>query len=516
MKLARRTLGLLAAAILVAAACWFWWPRTFRGTDLLPATTSIYVQIPNVAATTAHWAQTQAAVITKSSEDTAVRETSGLMTKRWSSLFETVRHGAVELAGGEVFIALTGLQTTPRIVPQLAVGIQVGHHGPQAQQWLDQLKRQLKRDFPASSFSDERYFQTGYQRWQLEPGLEICAATLGDKLIFTLCAAPMMDILDRYRDSSRATLSGSGSFLAACARLPKQADWRMAVQTESLKGTLDPFLQWMPQLQALAAPLAQLDAIGAAQVFDGGQVRDVLTVAHKAPPSQPRRGFKSALLERLPASCIAGAMADVTAADVYSLVNQATLTLGNRDWMKAQLLFEAGWSAQQINFTRDVLGMLDTPTAVALDWPSGQRRLAVLFGAPLREPERLAAIMRRFDGAPQPPPMRWRVVNGWLWLSFSEESLERVSRTANGSAPGWQMTPQGPASPTADSGWLWFVADTGRFAMTPDNAVAKPLLIAVTSRHGRFDETLAVSPFGSIVSAWLAIEAANQQAVVKK
>ncbi len=508
VKLARPTLGLLAAATLVAAVYWFGSPRTLSGADLLPPTTPVFFQTTNVTAAITHWAQTPAAAVMKPHQDAAVRETSGLM-KRWSNLAETVRRGVAELAEGEVFVAFTDLQITPRIVPQLAVGIQIGQRGAQAQQWLDQLQRQLKRDFPAASFSRQKHADTDYQRWPLEPGLEICAAILGNRLVLTLCSEPMMAIIDHYRDTSHPTLAGSESFRAVRSRLPKQADWVLVTQTESLVKTLEPFLQWMPQLQALTTPLAQLEAIGAAQAFDGGRIRDALVVAHKTSPSQPRHAFKPALLERLPASCVAGALADVAAADVYKLVNQITLALGNRDWMKVQTLFEGGWTTQQIDFAHDVLGTLDTPTAVALDWPAGQRRLAVLFGAPVREPDRLAAIMRRFDGAAQPAPIRWRVINGWLWMSFSEEALERVNRAASGPAPSWRMDTEA-ASLAAGGGWLWFFTDTARFATAPDRPEAIRPLLAGTSRHGRFDETATVSSLGSWVNAWLAIEAANR------
>ena len=518
MKLSQRTIGLLAAATTVVAAIfWFWPPRTSNGADLLPATTPVFVQVPNVIVTTARWAQTQAAAaVAKLREGATAQGAGGLMTKRWGSLFDAVVRGAVELADGEVFVALTGLQTTPRIAPQLAVGIQIGNHGPQARQWLDQLKRQLKHDFPAADFSDQQYSKTDYQQWRLEPGLDICAALLADRLVLTLCAAPMMEIIDCYHDSSRATLSGSEAFRATRTRLPNHADWLMIVQTEPLMRTLDPFLQWMPQLQALAKPLAQIDAIGAAQVFDGSQVRDALTVVHKVSPSQPCHPFKPALLERMPASCVVGAMADVPATDVYNLGNQMTLALGNSEWMKAQTVFEAAWMAQQADFARDVLGTLGTPVAVALDWPAGQQRLAVLFGAPLRDPDRLTAILQRFDKAGQAPPIRWRIVNGWLWLSFSEESLERVSQTARGSTPALRIGVQGQAALVANSGWLWVFADTARFATVLDNPAAMPPLLAGMARHGRYDEALAVSPLGNIVSAWLAIEAANRQPAVKK
>jgi hypothetical protein len=240
VKLSQRTLGLLAAATtIVAAFFWFWPPRTSSGADLLPATTPVFVQIPNVTATTARWAQTQAAaVVAKLREGAAAQGAGGLMTKRWGSLFDAIVRGAADLADGEAFVALTGLQTTPRIAPQLVVGIQIGHHGPQARQWLDQLKRQLKRDFPAADFSDQRYFKTDYQQWRLEPGLDICAATLADRLVLTLCAAPMMEIIDRCRDSSRATLAGSEAFRATRVRLPDHADWLLIAQTEPLAQTL--------------------------------------------------------------------------------------------------------------------------------------------------------------------------------------------------------------------------------------------------------------------------------------
>jgi hypothetical protein len=486
------------------------------GTDLLPPSTPVFAQVPHVTAARARWMQTQAAaMVARLREGAASREAGGLMTKRWGNLLNTVKRGATELADGEVFVALTGLQTTPRIVPQLVVGIQTGGHGPQVRPWLDQLKSLLKHDFPAANFSDQQYARTEYQSWRLEPGLEICAATLGDRLVLTLCPEPMMEVIDRYRDGSRPTLAGNGAFRAARVRLPEQADWLWIAQTEPLIQTLNPFLQWMPQLQALAQPLVPLDAIGAAQVFDGGQVRDVLMVAHKAPPHQLRHAFKSAMLERLPASCVTGMMADVSAGDLYSLVKQVILGVGNHDWLEAQTRFEGRWAAQQADFARDVLGALDTPTAVALDWPAGQRKLAVLFGAPLREPDRVTAILRRFDGA-QPPPIRWRIIHGWLWLSFSEEALEHVNRTANGSAPPFQVSTPGQASPAAGSGWMWFFADPARFAMVPGNPAATPPWVTVTTRQGRFDETSAVSPLGSIVSAWLAADAANRQPATKQ
>lgn len=430
------------------------------------------------------------------------------MSKRWANLLDAVVRGAGELAEGEAFVALTGLQTSPRIAPQLVVAIQFGARDPQARAWLGQLKSQLKREFPATVFSDQRYFKTDYQQWRLEPGLEICAATLGDRLILTLGAAPMMEVIDRHRDGSRETLAGSGPFRATLARLPERADWLLVAQAGPLTRMLDPFLQWLPQLQTLAKPLAQLDAIGAAQVFDGSQVLDSVVVAHREPPKQSHHHFKPMLLERLPSSCVASAMADMPAGEVYNFIIRTTLTLGHREWMKVLTLFETGWTAQQSDFAGDVLGALGTPTAVALDWPPGQRRLAVLFGAPLQKPDRLKAVMQRFDKAQ--PPLRWRIVKDWLWLSPSEDSLERVSQTARGAAPTLRAGIQRQATLATNGGWWWLFADTARLATTFGVSTATQPLLTSVVRRGRFDEATAVSPLGSIVSAWLAIEATDR------
>lgn len=470
-----------------------------------------------MTATTARWEQTPAAtMVAKLREGSSSKGVGGLMTKRWGNLLDAVVRGAAELADGEVFVALTGLQTSPRIAPLLVVSIQCGARRSQAREWLDQLKSQLKREFPATAFSDQRYFKTDYQQWRLEPGLEICAVMLGDRLIFTLGAAPMMEVIDRHRDPSRETLARSEPFRAMRARLPENADWLLVAQTGPLTQMLDPFLQWLPQLQTLAKPLAQLDAVGAAQVFDGSQVLDSVTVAHKTPPKQSLHHFKPMLLERLPASCVAYAMADMPAGEVYNSIIRTTLTLGHREWMKVLTLFEAGWIAQQTDFAGDVLGTLGTPTAVALDWPPGQRRLAVLFGAPLKEPDRLKAVMRRFDKA-QPPPMHWRIVNDWLWLSPSKDSLERVSQTAQGATPTLRAGIQRHTTVAANGGWWWFFADTARLATTfgVSTATQQPLLTSVV-RRGRFDEVTAFSPLGSIVSAWLAIEATDRPHGAKK
>ena len=91
-----------------------------------------------------------------------------------------------------------------------------------------------------------------------------------------------------------------------------------------------------------------------------------------------------------------------------------------------------------------------------------------------------------------------------------------MSQTARGSTPALRIGVQGQAALVANSGWLWVFADTARFATVLDNPAAMPPLLAGMARHGRYDEALAVSPLGNIVSAWLAIEAANRQPAVKK
>jgi len=517
VKLSWRNIGLvIAAAGLVAAAVWFWPRPPLSGAGFLPATTPVFVQVPHVTATTVRWAQTPAAAVVAKLRAGAAKGAGGLMMKRWSNLLDAVERGAAQLADGEVFVALTGLQTSPRIAPQLVVAVQFGARGAQAREWLGQIKSQLKREFPATAFSDQRYFKTDYQQWRLEPGLEICAAMMGDHLILTLGTAPMMEVIDRYRDPSRETLARSGPFRSMRARLPERADWLLVAQTGPLTRMLDPFLQWLPQLQTLAKPLAQLDAIGAAQIFDGSEVRDSVIVAHKASASPPHHHFKPALLERLPASCVACAMADVPAGDVYNFIIRTALASGHRGWMKTLTLFETGWTVQQTDFAGDVLGTLGTPTAVALDWPAGQRRLALLFGAPVGKPDRLTAVMRRFDSARQPPPLRWRVVNGWLWLSPLEESLERVSQTARGAVPALLAGVRRQTALATNGGWWWFFADTARLTTTLGVSTAKQPLLTSVARRGRFDEATAVSPLGSIVSAWLAIEATDRPPEARK
>jgi hypothetical protein len=512
-----RNIGLaVAATVVVAAAVWLWPQRAPSGADFLPATTPIFVQAPSLNSAMARWAQTPAAaMVAKLREDADPKGAGGLMTKRWGNLLDALTSGAAQFAEGEIFVALIGLQTSPRIAPQVVVAIQCGAHGPQAREWLSQFRDRLKREFPATVFSNQKYFKTDYQQWRLEPGLEICAALLGDRLFLTLGAAPMMEVIDRYRDPSRETLARCGAFRAARARLPGSADWLVVAQTGPLTRMLDPFLQWLPQLQTIVKPLAQLDAIGAAQVFDGNQVLDSVVAAHKTPPKQPIHHFKPMLLERLPASCVACAMADMPAGEVFNFIIRTTLTLGHREWMKTLTLFETGWVARKTDFAADVLGTLGTPTALALDWPEGKRRLAVLFGAPLQKADRLKAVMRRFDKA-QPPPLRWRIINDWLWLSPSEEALERVSRTARGGAPTLKAVMQQQALLATNGGWWWFFADTARLTTAFGMSSARQPLLTSVVRRDRFDEATAVSPLGSIVSTWLAIEATDRPREGKK
>ncbi|MBM3889142.1 MAG: hypothetical protein FJ388_08445, partial [Verrucomicrobia bacterium] len=121
----------MATVLIAGGAVVLWWPRPARhGADFLPGATPIYVMFPNVGALRARWAKSSAATLSAALADGRFAESAGgLLRKRWSRLLKVVTEGWPQIAEGEVFVALTGLQTTPRIAPQLAVGLQFGAGG---------------------------------------------------------------------------------------------------------------------------------------------------------------------------------------------------------------------------------------------------------------------------------------------------------------------------------------------------------------------------------------------------
>ncbi len=165
--------------------------------DLLPDTTPVCVTFPRITATRVRWAKTPAATLSAALAQGRLAESAGgLLPKRWHKLIDIAAQGWPQIVEGEVFVALTGLQTAPRIAPQVAIGLQFGSRGVQAREWITRFTESLQREFPATKLSRERYFGKNYCLCQIEPGLDVCAAILADRLILTLGTTPMMEIID--------------------------------------------------------------------------------------------------------------------------------------------------------------------------------------------------------------------------------------------------------------------------------------------------------------------------------
>ncbi|MCX7826813.1 MAG: hypothetical protein N2689_14830 [Verrucomicrobiae bacterium] len=507
--MSKRWLLAVAAVSLAAGAVVVWRPKPARrGADLLPDATPVYLTFANVNAARARWAKSPASALSAALVKEQWAGLAGaLLRKRWGRLVEVVTEGWPQIAEGEVFVALTGLQTVPRIAPQMAVGIQFGARGAQALDWITHFTGLLQREFPATRSSRERYFGKSYYLWQGEPGLDICVAMLGDRLIITIGTTPMMEIIERYREPERGTLSGSDAFRAVCKRLPANADWLLVVQTGPLLQRLDPFVQWLPQLRLIAQPLARVAGIGAAETLEADRVHDRVVVTHHPASLLPRQPVPATVLGRLPASCMACVLADVSPHEAYEVVAAAIAAADQREWLKAWAVFEAGWRAAKVDLDKDVLAMLKPPLVFAVDWPESQSPhpligVASSKAGPLRE-----CLSRAGD--PSRLPLRWQMVNDWLWLSGSSESLARAQNAATNAASALaaRLRSGTLAHHLPRGGWAWLYADMSRLLQDKRDSVtsAHPLTCTIR-RRGSDDVVTAISSAGVWLNAWLALE----------
>lgn len=507
MKALWQTLAALAAAAALFAVATRLRPVPPRtGADLVPADAPIFLSIPDGSSTGQRWAQSPASSLTAALKlQRTARATTGFLPRSWSELFAAATNGAAQLSNGEVFVAVLGLQTAPAILPEAVVGIRTGPPTEQTTQWLENLRRQLQRTFPTATFGGDRYFKTNYQLWRLQPGVELCIARLNDYLVLSLGARPLMEIIDCWRSPARGSLAASAVFAELTAHLPRRYDTLLIAQSAPLAEKLKPFINWLPQLQLLAEPFAGSTALGATQTFEPDGVHETLIVSRADDATAPRRTTAPvAIAARLPPSCAAALCAAAEPTELYGFIARQGAGLGQRDWAKLQALFETGWSSIGIDFQKDLLGMLQSPCIVALDWPDGLQSPDALFGAAVKDAARLHETLQRTNAPPNRWPLRWRLIDGWLWLAPTEAALDRVANTASGTScsldgnPEWRR-----ALPTLPSGaWGWCFASSARLSAGNDPGA----LAGNVTRRGGHDVCTIQSSFGAAMTAWLMLD----------
>lgn len=510
MKLAWRNLLFVAVLAGLAAAIWRMQPpRARTSADLLPADTPACLLIPDFPAARHQWAALGADGPNRMSNDNRMLATVWGEVPRWfKELGPLVARGAERFGDGEVSVALTGLQTTPTIAPELAVGIQLGARRAAVGPWREELRGLLRREFPKSSPEKQQRRGKNYERWLPHPGLELCVAELEGYLVFTLGATPMMEIIERAADPSREALAGSAEFRQACRRLPARRDVTFAVQAGPFAAKLEPLLRWLPQLQSLGAPLAGARFVGWGQSLGSNDVREALVMARAPAVRQSPDPVPAAVLGRLPSSCAAAVVARAEPRQVFQAAMRTVVELGQREWAKSVALMEVGWSAAGVDFAGDVLGSLGSQCVVAWDWPADAKSPQLVCGAELRDAARLVNATERLAASRQMPPLRWRMSGGWLWMSSSVDTLERMAQAGApgkslASHPHWAKRLEG----LPRNGWLWLYADTARLAASgrPEAARVVPLLACATGMGD--DSAMAMtSPWGAVATAWLALE----------
>ncbi|MBI5397421.1 MAG: hypothetical protein HZA91_19155 [Verrucomicrobia bacterium] len=327
MKLAWRKL--LAVAVLTGLVVAIWRlqpPRPRTGADFLPADTPACLIIADMPGAWRHWAASPASGTHHAASDGRVFATVWDEVPRWfKELGPLVVRGTDRFGDGEVFVALTGLQTTPTVAPELAVGIQFGMRRGGVGPWREDLRGLLGRVFPKASPEKKQFQGKDYERWQPHPGLELCVAELEDYLVLTLGATPMMAIIERVADPSRETLAGSAEFRQVCRRLPPQRDVTLAVQAAPLTAKLDPLLRWLPQLQSLGEPFTGARFVGWAQSFGSNDVREAMVMVRTPAARQSPEPVPAAVLGKLPASCAAAVVARAEPREVFRVATRTVV-----------------------------------------------------------------------------------------------------------------------------------------------------------------------------------------------
>src|SRR5580704_3876704 len=183
---------LLLAAVTTAALIYFVTLNkpAPRAADLLPESTLVFLDIPNVSQARADFSKTELYALWQEPQVqafldkplAALREASSNAGAPNTSVLDLV----LNAMQGEVFLALTHITIFPSFNPGLIAGVDVRHNRIEAIAGLYQLENRLKQSYPSGNFEDKKYLGVKYSIWETRPGYPVCHAFFNSLAVFTL------------------------------------------------------------------------------------------------------------------------------------------------------------------------------------------------------------------------------------------------------------------------------------------------------------------------------------------
>ena len=385
-------LVLLAA---IGAGVWYYrWTRPApRAAELLPETTLMFLDVPDLPKARASFQTTAAYALWQEPEvqefiQPALQGLSdalgrGLIRKQDNKAIEPILN-AIQ---GETFLAVTHVGFIPNLQPGVIFGADVKGKRLEISMVLARLPEMIKTHQHDAKFAQKRHLGISYDVWEVYPNYPVCHTFLNSMLVFTLGEDTMREAIGRFTHKGKFTtksLSAGAGYQTVTGHMPRDYEFLAYANVQQIYGLLGPVMMMVPQNGGMLEKLAKIQATGSGFKFADGLVHDVRFASYSSPePKAPVTTPRKSLGLTAPDT----ALYWVQNTDVGGLYQGLVDTLamsGRPDLANPAARFD-----KKINAIRDHLfSSLGPETAILGAWRAGMKFPELALVAAIQDPQR--------------------------------------------------------------------------------------------------------------------------------
>ena len=352
-----------------------------RAVDLLPASTVLFLDIPNFSKSHADFATTELYALWHEPEVQAfVRKPLKVIREASSNAGApsdagSVAHLVLDSLQGEVFLALTHVTIFPSLSPGLILGANVGHKRIQTAAGLYQLEKRLKQTYPDGIFQDKKYLGVKYTIWETQPGYLICHASFGSLVVFAFGEDTMRDAIACYTGQSPPDfqrLGANAKFMTVEQHASKNHEFLAYLNVDEVVNLVGPLMALSPQTSGFYQKLQRVQSAAVSMTFLDGGVEDVSYVAYSSGAPKPAPQTQRKTLSLTSPNTLLYSVGSADLSSIYEEGMQSLSQSGSAPVMLAVGQFEQALRTRGIH-VRDVLQQLGPELAVIGNWRSGAR-----------------------------------------------------------------------------------------------------------------------------------------------
>lgn len=219
MKRALLILVGIALLILIAAFAVSHFAKipTYRGNELVPASTLLFVDLPDVSATRDRYAQTSLNKMLKEPTIASylgkIRSSSSRLGEDQKVWFGVYQQFAALLghADGELFLAISEVAFTPKVTVNAIMGCDDHLHQKNVKKAVTQLVEKLRVEFPVSQVEERNFESSTYQVWKNDT-VQIAFGHLGNFFLVCYGEKSMQDAILRTKNPNETQLKSSAVY----------------------------------------------------------------------------------------------------------------------------------------------------------------------------------------------------------------------------------------------------------------------------------------------------------------